>query len=236
MPKQYPRIDEIIQGKKFDHCFRILTPLENIDGPPAEYVRKHQQKWTNGQYNLAASYLNPEKVQLVDIETRGLAKTNQTWLVGSAHMNAKGLVIEQFLARDPLEEGNVIKAFFNVTHKKPYWISFNGETFDESRLLARANAYLLQTNPRQKHIDVFRIYTPEAKKRGLKRVTLRELEHVVFPKFKRQNHIEGKDIPIAYDKYINGGDPLPIKNAIDHNTYDLVSLAALYLMAIEKGR
>jgi uncharacterized protein YprB with RNaseH-like and TPR domain len=122
-----------------------------------------------------------------------------------------------------------------MTKQRPDWISFNGETFDTSRLLARAKAYLQNSNPADNHIDVYQLYGSEARRRGLKRVTLRELERVIFPDFKRTNHIEGRDIPDAYKAYIDGGDPHPVKNAIDHNTYDLVTLAALYLMALDKG-
>ncbi len=234
MGRDYPRIDELIEGKKFDHCFRILTAIDKVDGAPAQYVSRNLEKWAGGQYNLSPSYLEPQKAQFVDIETRGLAKKNQIWLVGSAHINAKGLVIEQFLARDPLEEGSIMRAFFSVTEQRPYWVSFNGETFDESRLLARATAHILTTNPCKKHIDIFGIYRAKAKGKGLQSVSLRELERVIFPEFKRTNHIDGRDIPAAYQRYIDGGDPQPVKNAIDHNTYDLVTLAALYLMALDK--
>lgn len=235
MDTRYPRIDELVEGKKFDHCFRILTHADQIDGAPAEYICDNLQKWTQGQCNLAKSYLAPEKSMFVDIETRGLAKRNQTWLIGSAHINAKGLVVEQFLARDPFEEASIIHAFFNLTKEKQYWISFNGITFDESRLIARAQAYLHQASPCEKHIDMFEVYSRDARKRGLKSVTLRELERVIFPEFKRENHIAGRDIPAAYQRYINGGDAVPVMNAIRHNTYDLVTLAAIYLKKIQEG-
>lgn len=233
--RNYPRIDEIIKGKETKGCYRIITPLAEVDGSPAKYARKHTQSWLDSSYGLAQSFLTPQRAQFVDIETRGLSPTNQIWLVGSAHLNADGLVIEQLLARDPLEEGAIIREFFDLTRKRPDWISFNGETFDESRLLARAKAHLLQGNPAEKHIDVYSLYRADAKKRKLQRVTLRELERVVFPDFKRQNHIEGRDIPAAYQDYIDNGDPLPLRNAINHNTYDLVTLAALYLKRLEEG-
>jgi len=235
MHSEYPRIDGLISGKKFDHCFRILTPIEQVDGAPAKYVSKHLPKWAEGGYNLALHCLDPSKTQFVDIETRGLAKKDQIWLIGSAHINSNGLIVEQFLARDPLEEGSILSAFYSVTEQRPHWISFNGETFDESRLNARAQSHLLPPANCKRHIDVFSIYRTDAKERGLKSVTLRELERVIFPGFSRTNHIEGRDIPAAYQKYIDGGDPKPIKNAIDHNTYDLVTLAALYLKKLQES-
>ncbi len=235
MHSEHPRIDELISGKRFDHCFRILTEIEKIDGAPARYVSKHLPKWAEAGYNLAMHCLPFGKTQFVDIETRGLAKKDQIWLIGSAHINSKGLVVEQFLARDPLEEGSILRAFYSVTGQRPYWVSFNGETFDESRLNARAQAHLLPPAKCQRHVDVFDIYRSDARKRRLKSVTLRELERVIFPSFQRTNHIEGRDIPAAYQHYIDGGDPNPVKNAIDHNTYDLVTLAALYLKKLQEA-
>jgi uncharacterized protein YprB with RNaseH-like and TPR domain len=233
MGRVYPRIEETVHGSVIEGCYRILTEVDSLDIPPARQVKQLFQKWHSGEYNNSNYYLMPDKTQFVDIETRGVSTTNQTWLIGTAHMNKHGLVIEQLLARNPLEEKQILKAFHNLTLERPDWVSFNGETFDSSRLFARAQAHQIGYNESRAHVDFYQAFNRLARRKGLAKATLREFERVLFPTFKRQNHIEGRDIPQAVQHYFEGGDPHPVKNAIDHNTYDLVTLAAVYLLALQ---
>lgn len=231
----HPRIDDIITGREADGCYVITECVDDIHGLPGAFVRGSIDRWANGDYALAPSHLPAEHAQFLDIETRGLSGKNQIWLVGTAYWTGKTLRIHQFLARDPLEEGTIIKAFFAQSERFPHWISFNGKTFDKTRLLRRAKAHLLSHDPCERHKDIYQTYFPIVKGKNLERQTLGEYERIFFPQFKRERHISGADIPAAYANYINGGNPEPVKDAITHNAYDLVTLTALYLKAVQRG-
>lgn len=229
MPK--PRIEELLAQEKVEckdlkSCYQISSIASKEPGTQGEYISTHIHNWQDG---LFLPHLPVHQSQFIDVETRGLAASSQIWLIGTAYLQDNELHILQLLARDPLEEKGMLENFAFLSEKSPYWISFNGQTFDRHRLLRRAQAHCITPAKPKEHVDVYHYLRARHKKSGLQSLTLLEMERIKFPKLKRSNHIEGKNIPIVYANYIRGGDATPLLGAIHHNAYDLVTLAALYV-------
>jgi hypothetical protein len=233
----YPRIDEIVDGiedRSGNTSFYITTPqVEIVPGSPAEYVSKNLPFWLKGRYNDTKNFVLPQNALFLDIETTGLGKDKQIWLAGTASVEGQSLVLTQFLARDPSEEQAIINAFFCEGKRKPCWISFNGPAFDHDRLYSRAELHQAKNVEPKNWFDVYSFYRKQTRGR-LTSNTLQELELVLFPKFKRKNHIKGKDIPKAYFNYVANGDPQPVKDSMDHNAKDIMSTVAYYLMILQE--
>src|SRR3989344_3778885 len=234
MPREnFKRIDQFIENRGIvtqnNGCYKIDRSIEQFLDRPARYAIERLDSLLSGDYLKATSYLDPNKLLFLDLETTGLGYDKPIWLIGILTLENGRLTIPQLLARDIFEEERILKKFAEYMATKPYWISFNGGTFDTKRLEKRSQACMLPSPKFEKHIDIFPIYK-KLKRKRLRSVKLSELEKILFGgEFKRENHIEGADIPKAYRGYLNGGDPRPVFNAIEHNAQDLITLFDLYL-------
>ena len=237
----YSRIDCIVLGReitpgKDKNCYLITRDVDEKNGTPSRALLKLAPSWMNGDYTRAVSHFPSKGALFVDIETVGLSGNDATWLAGVSYVEHGQLTMHQYLARDFAEEEAVLRAFFDLAARKQHWVSFNGKSFDKSRLMFRARAKGIQVQPPKGHIDIYHLYREPARERGIKNPSLTEWERVRFPGFHRKDHIAGRDIPEAYRNYLKGGDPDPVRRAIDHNADDLRMLGVMYLEALADGR
>lgn len=244
MESSHSRIDKLLKDleskgvikiEKDNGCCVLRWNSQLIKEPPVLFASAHVKSWLNGEHARAKSLLPPKSSYFIDIETRGLGN-HQVWLIGIAHADAnESLAVEQFFARDPLEEQAMLKEFLSRSSPNQNWISFNGKTFDESRLKKRMQAYCLPELKYKTHLDIYPLMGYITRKRNLESTKLSELEKILFPSFKRENHIAGSEIPRAYEAYSRGGSPAPVFAAVRHNFHDLATISALYLMALQRG-
>jgi uncharacterized protein YprB with RNaseH-like and TPR domain len=177
-----------------------------------------------------ASPLCPEQVMFVDLETTGL-NYSPLFLIGTMEWEEGGLVIRQYLARNYAEEKAVIRAFVERVPGKMLLVSFNGKTFDVPYLRTRAIANAVALEMRMPHLDLLhecrRVWggkLPDCK--------LQTLERHVCGRW-RYGDIPGSRIPDAYHAFVRTGNASQMAVIIEHNRFDLVTLADLMVRLAE---
>ncbi|MBW2972965.1 ribonuclease H-like domain-containing protein [Candidatus Woesearchaeota archaeon] len=236
------RIEDILKGRRTTcegiEYYRVKTFIEDLRIPITEYLEAHIADWQTGRIKSRQNqdfYIPLDKVGFYDIENRGLSHNHQIFLNGLLYFNGKKkLVYDGLFARDSLEEKAILKAFLKRAKSLEGLITFNG-AFDLSRTKERLRephvTYWLW--PEEKHLDVRHAISPYNNIHGLKESTLISYEIALF-NFKRPaDDVSGAEIPKAYTRYLNGGNPEPLARVVKHNILDLITTAAIYVWLLK---
>ncbi len=175
----------------------------------------------------------PHEAVYMDLETCGL-KARPVFLVGLLHHDpAEGWVVEQYFARTYDEEAAILEAFWHVLRQHRVLVTFNGKSFDYPFVLDRSRYHRImpagtgQQGTAVAHCDVllyarrlwkFRLDLPNCR--------LQTLEYCLCGR-EREEDIPGSEIPAAYDRFVQQGTTDEVCRILDHNFYDLITLAEL---------
>lgn len=176
----------------------------------------------------AATALAPEAWAFLDVETTGLGLHANTvaFLVGIAWIAPQGLVVEQFLMRDPSEEPALLHAVDELLHRFAGVITFNGKTFDLPLLGVRAAmARRVPPHAGLVHCDLLHA-ARRAWSHRAESCRLVALERQ-FLGLRRQDDIDGALIPDLYLDALRTGRGDLLDPILAHNRLDLVSLVLL---------
>ena len=174
------------------------------------------------------------RAAFLDTETTGLAGGTGTaaFLVGVGFVRDDRFHVRQYVMRDFEEEAALLCALSDDLRGFRHLVTFNGRTFDvpllESRYrLCRARFPLA----RAFHLDLL---APARRlwKERLVSCRLQSLE-VALLAFVRNEDVPGDEIPRIYFDYVRRRDGRALKRVLEHNRLDVVSLAALALLASE---
>lgn len=175
-------------------------------------------------YELMA-FFTSEDLVFLDIETTGLWANQPLFLVGVLFKEGEKLKLQQFFARNLREEKPLLAAVYEKLKEFKVMVTYNGKKFDapyiegrwvEHRLFYKLHHYQLdllyhaRRHFREKYPDC-RLITLEEKLLGQK----------------RKDDIPGYLIPRTYYKFVKNGNPLFVKDIINHNAMDLVTLARI---------
>ncbi len=232
------RIEDVLEGRisQINHCkyYRSTIPVSEIHTPTADRIRRNMNAWLTDKIRTkdnADFYIPLQDVAFIDIETRGLKYKNQTFLNGLAYYSPsrEDFVFDGLFARDPYEEEAILNAFAHITKSTKGIITFNG-AFDLSRLENRFLTYLRNWKwPREKHLDMYHAITPYNKATGFTGRKLTKYEVTLFRFLREGDDVAGADIPKAFTRYQNGGDPEPLARVVKHNCMDIFTTAAIYI-------
>jgi uncharacterized protein YprB with RNaseH-like and TPR domain len=168
------------------------------------------------------------RILFLDTETTGLSGGTGTYvfLVGVGSWGPEGFQVEQYFMRDYHEEKAMLVAVEERFSQARAVITFNGKRFDlpllESRFVLARFPWALTSVI---HLDL--LYPARRLwKLRLRDCSLGSLEKEILGK-SRENDVPGQLIPALYFNYIRTGIPRGIRNILDHNRQDIVSLAAL---------
>jgi uncharacterized protein YprB with RNaseH-like and TPR domain len=164
----------------------------------------------------------------LDTETTGLGGGSGTcaFLVGMAGFDAQGrLEIEQLLLRSPAEEAVLVDAVRERLDACDLVVTYNGKAFDLPLLASRAAMTRRPALPTRPHLDLVHVARRLHRAR-LGSCRLVTLESEVLG-FERGPDIEGGEIPARYAHFLRTGDESALLAVVEHNTWDLASLAAL---------
>jgi uncharacterized protein YprB with RNaseH-like and TPR domain len=164
----------------------------------------------------------------LDTETTGLGGGSGTtaFLVGMARFDADGLlVIEQLLLRSPADEAAMVDAVAENLAAAAMVVTYNGKAFDLPLLASRAVMTRRPPLPARPHLDLVHVARRLHKTR-LGSCRLVTLESEVLG-FERGPDIEGGEIPARYAHFLRTGDESALLAVVEHNAWDLASLAAL---------
>ncbi|NLW21499.1 MAG: ribonuclease H-like domain-containing protein [Clostridiales bacterium] len=174
--------------------------------------------------------LAPERLLFLDTETTGLSRGAGTlaFLIGYGQFVGHQLRITQVLMRDYPQEPQLLEDLMNRVAASHLLLTYNGSSFDlpllTSRLTMNRQRLGLDGQP---HLDLLhaarRVY-----KLRLGRCPLTRLEEAVFG-FSRENDLPGAQVPERYFSYLKTQDEGLLRDVLDHNRQDILTLALLFL-------
>lgn len=169
-----------------------------------------------------------EKALYLDTETTGLGPGAGTvaFLVGLAFWDHDyGLVVEQLLVRQLGEEAPVLARVKERIEQASMLVTFNGKSFDMPVLRTR---FVMgrATFPREPaHLDLVHVARRLHKGRGVGS-KLGTVEREVLG-FVRENDVPSGEVSQCYLHFLRTGDTRALLGVIDHNAWDVVSMAAM---------
>src|SRR5689334_11249751 len=162
----------------------------------------------------------------LDTETTGLGGSGTiAFLVGLAFFDEDRLVVEQIFLRTPGEETALLEHVRERIARASFLVTFNGKAFDLPTLLARYVMNRLPEPPKRPHLDLLHVARRLHKSR-VGSCTLKSVEAEVLG-FVRDTDIDGGDVAPRYAHFLRTGDESVLRCVVDHNAWDVVSMAAL---------
>lgn len=163
----------------------------------------------------------------IDTETTGLGGAGAiAFLLGMAWFDSEGrLNVEQLLLRSPADEPAQLDVLSERIASAELLVSYNGKAFDWPLLKAR---YVMNRRPPPAdlpHLDLLHIGRRLHRAR-LGACRLKTLESEVLG-YDRGVDVEGADVPARYAHFLRTGDEQALREVVEHNAWDVVSMAAL---------
>jgi hypothetical protein len=170
----------------------------------------------------------PSGALYLDTETTGLGPGAGTvaFLVGLAFWDASiGLVCEQLLVRQLGEEAPVLARVAERIRNASMLVTFNGKSFDLPVLRTRFVMGRSQFPDEPAHLDLVHVARRLHKGRGFG-TRLGAVEREVLG-FVREDDVPSGEVSACYLHFLRTGDTRALLKVIDHNLWDVVSMAAI---------
>lgn len=165
----------------------------------------------------------------LDTETTGLGPGAGTvaFLVGLAFFGSDGaLVCEQLLVRQLGEEGPVLARVAQRIRDASMLVTFNGKSFDlpvlRTRFVMTRVGFPEALPP---HLDLVHVARRVHKTRNIG-ATLGAVEREVLG-FVRENDVPSGEVSACYLHFLRTSDPRALMGVVEHNAWDVVSMASL---------
>ena len=166
----------------------------------------------------------------MDTETTGLGDDAIVFMLGIGYWSDDNFFVEQFLLDEEDDEPALLEAFSEHLAERQLLVTFNGRRFDVP-LLQRRYAEHGIDDPFDDfhHLDLL----PLARRAfpGLNQYRLTNLERQILA-FERIDDVPGRDIPRRWWKYQRSRDAELMRNVLEHNLHDVISMEALVVAAI----
>jgi uncharacterized protein len=164
----------------------------------------------------------------LDTETTGLGAGGSVWafLVGMATFDCEGrLEVEQLLLQSPADEPALVERVAERILASDFVVTYNGKSFDLPLLSSRAVMCRLPPLAGRPHLDLLHVARRLHRARlGACRLVTLESEVLGFV---RGPDIEGGEIPARYAHFLRTGDEEALASVVEHNAWDVASMAAL---------
>ncbi len=171
----------------------------------------------------------------LDTETSGLAGGTGTFafLIGVGFVEEDRFRVTQFLLRNPLGEAAMLEELTVLAAGRRDLVTYNGGSFDLPLLETRFALNGVRSPFRDaRHLDLLhparRLFKPRHENARLSTLE-RELLEV-----ERDDDIPGDRIPQVFFDFLRYGHHPAMESVLAHNRYDIVTLAALALRALER--
>jgi uncharacterized protein YprB with RNaseH-like and TPR domain len=170
----------------------------------------------------------------LDTETTGLAGGTGTaaFLIGVGWVEGERFRVRQYFMRDYHEEGALLHALASELQRFDRLVTFNGKMFDvpllDARFRLNRGQFPLADAP---HLDLLHPARRLWKAR-LESCRLQSLEAELMG-LRRHGDIPGEEIPQVYFDWVRRRDARLLARVFEHNRQDIVSLAALAVLACQ---
>ncbi len=167
----------------------------------------------------------------LDVEATGLGGAGViAFLVATAQWRDGALVLRQYLARSPAEEGAVLEAVVqdsDLREADPVLVTYNGRAFDAPLLDSRAIMHRRRAGfEGLRHLDML-VPAREGFRGVLPGCRLADLEHAVLGLTRPAGEVPGGEVPAWYFRWLRTADARCLDPIIRHNEVDVVALAVL---------
>ncbi len=162
-----------------------------------------------------------------DTETTGLGGSGAlVFLLGLAWFDDdEQLHLEQILLRSPADEPALLALLRQRLAAAELLVSYNGKAFDWPLLKGRFVMNHLEIPGEMPHLDLLHIGRRLHRARiGACRLATLESEVLGFV---RGADIDGADVPARYAHFLRTGDEEALRQVVEHNAWDVLSMAAL---------
>lgn len=171
---------------------------------------------------------DPRRALFLDTETTGLGGSGAlAFLVGMCWFDeSRGWHLEQLLLRSPADEGALLRRVTELVQRSSMLVTFNGKSFDRPLLDTRLFMNRMPPLPQRPHLDLLSVGR-RLHKRRLGSCRLIHLEREVLGWIRHEDDIPGAEIPPRYGHFLRTGDGEALRPVVDHNAWDVLSMAAL---------
>ena len=206
----------------------ILPPSHHVGRMPVDAAYSSRPEL------LALLALDPSLAGLhlggalfIDTETTGLGGSGAiAFLLGMAWFDAEQrLNVEQLLLRSPSDEPALLDVLTERLTSAQLLVSYNGKAFDWPLLKGRYVMNRRKIPGDLPHLDLLHIGRRLHRAR-LGACRLKTLESEVLG-FERGVDVDGGDVPARYAHFLRTGDEEALRQVVEHNAWDVVSMAAL---------
>lgn len=171
--------------------------------------------------------IDPRGALFLDTETTGLSGGAGTlaFLVGLAWLEEDRVFVEQVLLRTPGEEEAMLRHVATRIERATLLVSYNGKAFDLPLLDGRFVMNRIERPAARPHLDLLhvarRLHGPRIGGCSLKAVESEVLGFV------RDGDVTGAEVAPRYAHFLRTGDEAALAAVVDHNAWDVVSMASL---------
>jgi uncharacterized protein YprB with RNaseH-like and TPR domain len=206
----------------------ILPPSHHVGRMPVDAAHSSRPEL------LALLALDPSlsdkdfgRALFFDTETTGLGGSGAiAFLLGMAWFDAEHrLNVEQLLLRSPGDEPAMLSGFERRLATTGLLVSYNGKAFDWPLMKGRFVMNRRKIPADLPHLDLLHIGRRLHRAR-LGACRLKTLEAEVLG-FERGVDVDGGDVPARYQHFLRTGDEEALRQVVEHNAWDVVSMAAL---------
>jgi uncharacterized protein len=209
-----------------------LLPSHRTGHAPVLAARHASASWL-GLLALDPSLgaCDPTKALYLDTETTGLRGGTGTlaFLVGLAFWvrdeKGSGLIVEQLLLRSPGEEGPILDRVALRMRDASMLVTYNGKAFDLPLLRTRFAMARMSPPTEPPHLDL--VHVARRIHRGPSGgCKLTAIEEKVLG-FRREGDIPSGEVSGCYLHFLRTGNPGALLGVVEHNAWDVVSMASL---------
>lgn len=163
----------------------------------------------------------------LDLETTGLATAAGTvaFLVGLGFWDGARLTVRQLLLPDHADEQAFLDALVDALPADCWLVTYNGRTFDWPLLVARFRMHRRPAPPFAGHLDLLPV-ARQLWKHRTGNARLATIEDAVCAVV-RDGDLPGALIPERYFGYLRSRRGELLRDVVDHNRQDIVSLGLL---------
>jgi uncharacterized protein YprB with RNaseH-like and TPR domain len=174
---------------------------------------------------------DPARALFLDTETTGLSGGTGTvaFLVGLAYWDGgsgQTLVLEQLLVRALGEEAPMLQRLRERIEAASMLVTFNGKSFDMPLLRTRFVMTRQPSPAEPPHLDLLHVARRVHGKHMADGCRLVAIERHVLG-FERVDDVPSCEVSARYMHFLRTGDPTALLGVIEHNAWDVVSMAAL---------
>lgn len=169
------------------------------------------------------SFFRPETIRFVDIETLGLYYIHPVFLIGVLQFENGYGRIRQYLARDFTEEKSILLEVSKLLRNAAVLVTYNGRSFDLPYLKGRMRFHQLTPEFDSWQLDLLRQARREYRQE-LPNCRLLTIEKCLLNQ-ERSGDIPGAEIARYYNNYLDSGNGEYIRPILEHNAFDLFSMA-----------